>query len=86
MSDWDNFSGYGNDDEDYTDYDLNDVLFSNSPDNNALELLWDAVKAGSHAEETRAWSELGDYLYDYYGLQLDELWDWEDFRAWYESQ
>ena len=28
---------------------------------------------------------LAQVMYDEYGLIFDELWAWEDFRAWYDS-
>jgi len=27
--------------------------------------------------------QLIDYLYETYGIDLEEVWDWDDFRAWY---
>lgn len=26
------------------------------------------------------------YLWDEYGISFYDVWDWEDFRAWYDSQ
>lgn len=26
------------------------------------------------------------YIYDEYGINFYEVWDWDDFRAWYSSQ
>ena len=29
------------------------------------------------------YNELSDYLYEEYGLEFEDVWDWEDFREWY---
>lgn len=29
--------------------------------------------------------ELNDYLWDEYGIDFEAVWDWEDFREWYDS-
>ena len=26
------------------------------------------------------------YIYDEYGIDFYEVWDWEDFRSWYQAQ
>jgi hypothetical protein len=80
MSDWDGFGG-GDDDNTYEEYDIKDILFGNTPDAHAIDLMWDAVEAG---KDSVAWSEFGDYLYDFYGIDLDAEWDWADFREAYD--
>jgi hypothetical protein len=83
MSDWDGFGG-NDDDNTYEEYEINDVLFGRDPDMHALELMWGAVEAGRH--DTAAWTEFGDYLYDFYGIELEAEWDWADFVEWYNEQ
>lgn len=29
--------------------------------------------------------QMEDYLWDMYGLDFEALWDWDDFRDWYEN-
>ena len=31
------------------------------------------------------YDELVAYLWNTYGLDFENLWDWEDFRAWYDT-
>jgi hypothetical protein len=36
-------------------------------------------------ERNAAYDFLTAMLFDEYGLDFDDLWDWDDFRAWYDS-
>jgi hypothetical protein len=62
---------------------IDDLLFGNQPDSHALDLMFDAIEAG---RDSPAWSEFGDYLWDFYSIDLNSEWDWVDFREWYDSQ
>lgn len=76
---WDDGGDYFNDPPE-----LNDVLFGDSSimDGHAQELMWQAMVDNNDA----AYNELVDYLWDTYGIDFEQEWDWEDFREWYESQ
>jgi len=32
------------------------------------------------------YERLSEYLEQEYGMDFSEIWDWEDFRAWYDAQ
>ena len=85
MTDYDDYffggEDYGNEE---IGPDLDAVLFGNNYDPEAQQLMWDAVAAGG--ENTQAWHDLGDYLWDEYGIDLTAEWDWVDFREWYDAQ
>jgi hypothetical protein len=82
MSDY--FDNSGNDDEDtFPEITLDDILFGNSPDNDALELMWNAVEAG---KDSTAWSDFGDYIWDWYSIDINSEWEWADFKEWYDAQ
>lgn len=36
-------------------------------------------------KDERAYRDLVDYMWDQYGIDFEDAFDWEDFRAWYES-
>lgn len=36
-------------------------------------------------ERSSAYEELVDYLYDEYGIDFEQSFDWEDYREWYDS-
>ena len=78
MSDNDDFG-----DDDDQQIPLDELLFGNAPDYHAIDLMWDAVNAG---EESSAWIDFSDYLWDFYGIDLNSEWDWVDFREWYDAQ
>lgn len=40
----------------------------------------------SHDERMDAREELREYLMDVYDVDFDEVFDWEDWAEWYESQ
>lgn len=33
-----------------------------------------------------AFSELWRYMWNEYGIDINDAWDWQDFKAWYDSQ
>jgi hypothetical protein len=37
-------------------------------------------------ERMEARDDLRDYLWEVYGMDFDESFDWEDYRSWYDSQ
>lgn len=36
-------------------------------------------------ERLAIWDELNGRIEELYGIDFDAIWDWEDFRAWYDS-
>jgi hypothetical protein len=81
MSDYDGFGR--NDDDDYVDTDLDEVLFGRAADSHAVDLMWNAVQAGEHSV---AWTDFAEYLWDFYGIDVTAEWDWADFKTWYDTQ
>lgn len=62
---------------------LNDILFSrDASDPYAQELMFDAMVKG----DSDAYARLTDYMWDEYGIDFEDAWDWQDFAEWYESQ
>lgn len=39
----------------------------------------------SLAQRVQIYDELVERIETVYGIEFDEVWDWEDFRTWYES-
>ena len=87
------------DDESYDyselpDGDQRDFLYENlgfgeqAIDQDAHDLFWQVYYNDelSIPDRDRALADLNDYLWEAYGIDFEALWDWEDFRAWYESQ
>jgi hypothetical protein len=75
---WDDF----NNDYEVVPPDLNDVLFNESDpdfDQHCQDLFVQAVLG----EDGDAYMELCEYLWDNYGIDFEELFEWDDFREWY---
>lgn len=63
-------------------YDINDVLWNdNSADPRAMELFDSAFFNGDKG----AYQDLIDYLWDNYEIDFEDVFDWEDFREWYDA-
>lgn len=62
---------------------LNEILFGNNfeSDARAQELF---AQAFFDNDETQ-YQALVDYLWDTYGLDFEDAFDWEDFRSWYDA-
>ena len=80
---WDDWG----DDSDYFDDptpDYKDVLFGNDNimDSHAQELFVEAYFDGND----KAYIDLAEYMWDEYGIVWDDVFEWEDFRDWYEAQ
>lgn len=69
--------------EDNPSGDLSDILFGNDfeTDPRAQELFSEAF----FHENAEAYQDLVDYLWDEYGIDFEDAFDWEDFRAWYDA-
>ena len=66
---------------------LNEILGltidSDGPmDQHAQDLMVSAIMDKNDS----AYAELVDYMWDEYGIDFEEEWDWEDFSDWYNSQ
>lgn len=84
MSDYDDYF-YGPEDygpDPIPERDMEDILFGQNYDAHAQELMMEAVTSG---EDSRAWSELGDYMWEEYGIDMEAEWDWIEFREWYDG-
>lgn len=62
-------------------------LFSGVGDLEARRIFDDVMYNDDLSRDERAdrYEDLKDYYFDEYGIDFDELWDWEDFREWYDS-
>lgn len=51
------------------------------------DMFWDLMYNDELTEEDRlaVYAELSEYVWEEYGLVFAELWDWEDFRSWYDA-
>lgn len=64
------------------------IGFGEQPqDQHAHDLFWDAfynddLRMGDRLD---IMDELAAYLFDEYGIDLEAVWDWDDFRSWYEG-
>lgn len=69
-------------------YDVIGFLEGESRDEHAHQLFWDAMYNDDLTinERIDKYDELGEYIYETYGLFVDDLWDWEDFKEWYALQ
>lgn len=49
------------------------------------DTFWDVMYNDELSLQQRMdlYDELSDYLYDEYGLEFDDIWDWDAFREWY---
>ena len=56
-------------------------------DDRAHELFYDFYYNDflSLAERVQTYDQLVAYLEETYGIDFADIWDWEDFRAWYET-
>jgi hypothetical protein len=77
-------AGWGNDyyDEEPEPPPIGDILFGNDMvvDERAQELFIEAFFEGGNDE---AYQELVDFIWDEYGIDFEDAFQWEDFREWY---
>jgi hypothetical protein len=64
--------------------DVNELLFGGPgiEDARAQELFSEAF----FNDNSQAYIDLIDYMYDTYGIDFEEAFEWEDFREWYSQQ
>jgi hypothetical protein len=65
---------------------LSDLLFDDNGDPHAQELFDQFMLDPDASEEDKdqAFEELCDYLWGTYGIDFEEMFDWEDFKEWYD--
>lgn len=67
--------------------DYEQILFGNSrevdPAAQTLFLVWMDVGMKADTEEYRA---LVDYMWEAYQIDFEDVFEWEDFQEWYDSQ
>jgi hypothetical protein len=56
-------------------------------DDFAHDLFWEVMYNDELSQHQRMelYDALSEYLEGQYGIDFAEVWDWEDFRSWYES-
>lgn len=70
---------------------FNDML-RNQPkarrDDNLQDLFDEALfrRGGNRIDRDSAYTELQRVLYDDYGIDFDDVFEWEDYKAWYDAQ
>lgn len=76
-----------------------DFEWANEALSESLGEIWDADAWGhvllyngyydpdlGHDLAVRAQDALDNYIFEYYGLEFDEYFDWDAYREWYDSQ
>jgi len=64
------------------------IGFNTEPSDPAVhDLFWEVMYNDELTADQREdyYEQLEVYLYDMYGLDFEDLWDWEDFREWYDA-
>jgi hypothetical protein len=64
------------------------IGFNDNPTDPTMhDLFWDVMYNDelSYDQRVDIYEQLSLYLYESYGLNFEELWDWEDFREWYKN-
>lgn len=59
----------------------------NALDNDVRSMFYDVMYNDelSVGERLATYDRLVDYLHDEYGMDFADLWDWDDFRSWYDT-
>ncbi len=57
-------------------------------DYEAHNMFWDVFYNDELSTDSRMdlYQQFVDYIWDEYGMNFAELWDWDDFREWYALQ
>jgi hypothetical protein len=80
MAQWDDDWGDQSDDMDTPD--VNEILFGRDYDPEAQSLMMAGIMDGND----NAYRDLVDYMWEMYGIDFEDAFDWDDFREWYEAQ
>lgn len=67
--------------------DSRDTYYNPAYNDEVHNLFWNVMYNDELTLDERADQEalMAQIFYDEYGLLFDDLWSWEDFRAWYEN-
>lgn len=49
------------------------------------ELAMGMFERAMFDDDNQAYQDLVDYLWDEYGIDFEDAFDWEDFRSWYDA-
>ena len=54
-------------------------------DREVRDLFWDVMYNDelSYGQRLDIYEQLSQYLQEHYGLDFQDVWDWESFREWY---
>jgi hypothetical protein len=57
-------------------------------DQEARSLFWDVMYNNelSLGQRLELYEQLNDHIRTEYGIEFDDVWDWEAFRSWYDAQ
>lgn len=90
MADDDEWFDYGSLDEDEQRFFIYEQIgFTHDPvDQTAHDLFYQVMYDDTISQDTRMdlYEALSLHMWDEYGIVFSEIWDWEDFRNWYDSQ
>lgn len=64
---------------------VHDIIYQQTNDEYAQHWFNESFLNGdlSDTERENTYKELVDYLWDEYGIDFEEVFDWQDFREWY---
>ena len=56
-------------------------------DYEAHNMFWDVMYNDELTSEQRldTYEAFASYMFDEYGIDFADVWDWEDFREWYDA-
>lgn len=63
--------------------------FTDAPlDQTAHDMFWSFAYDDTldYGERMAIYDQFAEYVWEAYGIDFEEIWDWEAFREWYESQ
>lgn len=74
--------------EDQQEFLYNQLGFKDDArDEFAHQMFWEVMYNDELSEHQRMelYDALSEYLDEEYGIDFSEVWDWEDFREWYDA-
>lgn len=85
---YEDVSTYSHSDQQEYLYDLIGFRQDDVPgDSYVRDTFWEIMYDDNLSAQERLdrYEELSDYLYEEYGLEFYDVWDWDDFRSWYDA-
>jgi hypothetical protein len=75
--------GWWDGDNERVNVDIKDILFGRpgEVDEYAQTLFWEGVVG----KDSGSYHELVDYVWEEYGIDFEEAFEWADYRDWYEA-